>query len=155
MRDDPDSPLTHEQRHAFDGLKYFPYDPALRFEAPLDPNVPDDDVVLETSTGDSRRFRRLGRARFSVDGREAEITVFGAEDEDLFVPLRDATSGNETYGAGRYLEPELVGENAVLLDFNDLYNPYCAYNEDYSCPLPPRENWLHVPIRAGEKTFHE
>ncbi len=73
---------------------------------------------------------------------------------ELFLPLRDATSGEETYGAGRYLEPQPAAEGWVLMDFNCLYSPYCAYNEAWSCPLPPRENWLSVPIRAGEKTFH-
>ena len=81
--------------------------------------------------------------------------MYASEDMDeLFVPFRDATSGKETYGAGRYLEVESPGpDGRVRVDFNAAYNPYCAYNPDWSCPIPPGENWLSVPIRAGEKTF--
>jgi uncharacterized protein (DUF1684 family) len=81
------------------------------------------------------------------------LTLYRGTDGDLFLPLRDATSGDETYGAGRYLEPLMLDDGRVLVDFNYLYNPYCAYNDAWSCPLPPRENWLTVPIRAGEKAF--
>ena len=155
MRNDPYSPLTREQRHIFKGLVYYPWAGELRLERPLNRDVPDDIVTLETSTGDSQQYRRAGKIRVEVDGQEAELTIFEAGEGDLFAPLRDATSGTETYGAGRYLEPEYIGQDRVLVDFNYLYNPYCAYNEQYSCPLPPRENWLQVPIRAGEKKFHE
>jgi uncharacterized protein (DUF1684 family) len=82
------------------------------------------------------------------------LTIFG-EDDELFLPMRDATSGQETYGAGRYLEPELIAQGTVDVDFNYLYNPFCAYNPGYSCPLPPTENWLKVPIRAGEKNYSQ
>ncbi|GAC1469077.1 MAG: DUF1684 domain-containing protein [Chloroflexota bacterium] len=155
MRDDPHSPLPHQERHHFGGLHYFPYNAALRLEVALDPEVASDPVTVETSTGDSREYSRVGKFRFDVEGHQAELTVFSAGDGEFFLPLRDATSGPESYGAGRYLEPEKQGDNAVLVDFNYLYNPYCAYNEMYSCPLPPRENWLQVPIRAGEKKFHD
>jgi uncharacterized protein (DUF1684 family) len=90
-----------------------------------------------------------------VDGRPTRITLFTSpEMHELFLPFRDATSGRETYGAGRYLEvdpPDADGR--VVVDFNLAYNPYCAYNPDWSCPIPPGENWLDVPIRAGERTF--
>ncbi len=153
MREDHHSPLEHADRHSFDGLHYFPYNAALRVETALDRNVADDVLTLETSTGDSREYHRVGKIHFEVAGQPADLTIFAAEDGELFVPLRDGTSGRDTYGAGRYLEPENLGEDRVLVDFNYLYNPYCAYNEAYSCPLPPRENWLHVPIEAGEKTY--
>lgn len=154
FRTGADSPLTHEQRHAFAGLAYFPYDPAYRFELPLDHEVSADTVTLETSTGESQTYRRAGKARFAIEGSDAEVTLFRSEAGELFLPLRDATSGEETYGAGRYLEPTMLDDDRVLVDFNDLYNPYCAYNEAWGCPLPPRENWLTVPIRAGEQSFH-
>jgi len=73
-------------------------------------------------------------------------------EKDLFIIFKDATSGKETYGAGRYLDLDRHGDE-IVIDFNYAYNPYCAYNPDWSCPLPPAENWLKVPIRAGEKNF--
>jgi uncharacterized protein len=153
LAQDPHSPLDHEQRHAFQGLAYYPYTPALRLELLLDRDVPDEVVEVDTSTGETQQYRRAGTIRFAVAGQPAELTLYQGEQGELFLPLRDATAGSETYGAGRYLEPQLLDEDRVLVDFNYLYNPYCAYNEAWSCPLPPRENWLSVPLRAGEQTF--
>ena len=153
LRQDPRSPLSHHQRHTFEGVPYYPFEPALRLELPLDRDVPDEVVAVDTSTGDSQEYRRAGKVRFAVDGEAAQLTIYQGAGGELFLPLRDATSGEETYGAGRYLEPKLIDDERVLVDFNYLYNPYCAYNEAWSCPLPPRENWLGVPLRAGEKAF--
>lgn len=152
MRLHPQSPVPEAERSTFSGLSYYPYDPALHLSLPLERDVSAEPITMETSTGDQRTLHRVGKVRFEVEGQPAELTIFGEEDE-LFVPMRDATSGKETYGAGRYLEPTLVDENTVDLDFNYLYNPFCAYNPGYSCPLPPAENWLRVPIRAGETTY--
>jgi hypothetical protein len=93
--------------------------------------------------------------RFEVGGEPARVTLFASPDtHELFLPFRDATSGKETYGAGRYLEVEPPNaDGRVVVDFNDAYNPYCAYNASWSCPIPPGENWLAVPIRAGERSF--
>lgn len=148
----PDSPLTREQKTRFRGLSYFPENPNLVIEAELDADVNPEVVVLQTSTRGTQTYRRAGVVRFEVDGRPAQLTLFAGEGErDLFVPFRDATSGGETYGAGRYLEVEPPKNGAVVVDFNYAYNPYCAFNDRWSCPIPPRENWLNVPIRAGEK----
>jgi uncharacterized protein (DUF1684 family) len=155
MRRHPQSPLAREQRQGFSGLAYFPYNAALRLELPLDRDVPDEAIELETSTGDQQEYRRAGKIRFAVDEEPADLTIFQNEDGDLFLPLRDSTSGNESYAAGRYLEPHAIDDQNILVDFNYLYNPYCAYNDQWSCPLPPRENWLTVPIRAGERKFHD
>lgn len=160
MQFHPQSPLDDDQRDGFIGLDYYDENPALAFIVAVD-RLPDDEplIEMETSTGDSRQFRRWGMIAFDVDGEPARLTLYSdAADEELFLPFRDATSGNETYGAGRYLDnhrPGLrrVGENEVEVDFNYAYNPYCAYSPYFSCPLPPRENWLNVPIRAGEKDF--
>jgi uncharacterized protein (DUF1684 family) len=153
LAQDPHSPPSHEQRHSFEGLSYYPFNPALRLRLDLNRNVPSDEVTVDTSTGESQAYRRAGTVRFAVEGEQAELTLYRGMDGDLFLPLRDATSGEETYGAGRYLEPLMLDDGRVLIDFNYLYNPYCAYNDAWSCPLPPRENWLTVPIRAGEKVF--
>ncbi|MEW5941072.1 MAG: DUF1684 domain-containing protein, partial [Chloroflexota bacterium] len=97
---------------------------------------------------------RYGKLKWTVDGQDAELTIYEA-DYGFFLPFVDSLAGNETYPAGRYLEPEALGDNRFLVDFNLAYNPYCAYNEAWSCPLTPFENRLKVPIRAGEKLFHD
>jgi uncharacterized protein len=156
FRDDPRSPLTSEQRAAFPGLSYYPENGRYVVEARLDTSVDrDEEIVMATSTGGSQTYHRAGKVRFEIEAGPAEVTLYASSDaDDLFVPFRDATSGNETYGAGRYLEVEPPGpDGAVVIDFNLAYNPNCCYNELWSCPLPPRENWLSVPIRAGEKDF--
>jgi uncharacterized protein (DUF1684 family) len=154
FRTDPHSPLTPEQRPAFRGLAYYPEEPELRIEGRLDPPPEEGEVRMPTSTGGEQVYRRAGVVRFSVEGRAAEITLYAASgDHELFLPFRDATSGQETYPAGRYLAVERPTGGRVVIDFNHAYNPYCAYNERWSCPLPPPENWLEVPIRAGERDF--
>jgi uncharacterized protein (DUF1684 family) len=150
----PQSPLTDEQRSSFQGLRYFPEQPALRLALPVEPSGDEATLVMQTSTGDTQEYRRIGRLRFTVDGQEAALTLFADETGGLFLPFADALAGTETYGAGRYLEPEPLGDGRVLVDFNLAYNPYCAYNDDWSCPLTPPENRLTVAIRAGERLFH-
>jgi uncharacterized protein (DUF1684 family) len=149
-----DSPLDRLQRKLFQGLAYFPENPELVVVAALEEPENPGDVTLETSTGDSQTYRRAGVVHFTVDGEASQITLFQSNhDEQFFVPFRDATSGQDTYGSGRYLEVDPARDGHVVVDFNYAYNPYCAYNAQWSCPLPPVENWLAVPIRAGEKDF--
>ena len=150
---DPESPLPEEDRPGFKGLAYFPENSALSLDLPIDTNVSHDLMTMETSDGRQRMYRRAGRVSFTVDGKPAVLNVY--EDEHgYFLPFRDATSGRESYGAGRYLEPELK-DGKLYVDFNYAYNPYCAYSPRYSCPLPPGENWLKVPIAAGEQKFKD
>ncbi|MEX0587248.1 MAG: DUF1684 domain-containing protein [Patescibacteria group bacterium] len=146
-----DSPIPAEDRSSFTGLKYFPKDPTFKFEVSL-AGVPEEALEFETSSGEKKTFKRIGKLGFTVAGQPAELTLYQAESGSYFLPFRDATSGNETYGAGRYLEVE-EKDGQFELNFNYAYNPYCAYTEGYSCPLPPLENWLKVPIRAGEKNY--
>ena len=148
-----DSPLTVEQRSHFGGLRYFADDPALRFTVTVDPAGAGGVEDVETSDGSSEALSRAGIVRFDVGGERVSLVAF-AQEENLFIPFRDSTNGNETYGAGRYVEAEPLGDGRFELDFNRAYNPYCAYNDAWRCPLPPRENWLAVPIRAGELSFH-
>lgn len=151
---DADSPIDAGDRDRFAGLAYFEPDPAYVVTGQVEPPVNTDELLMPTSTGDQVTYERFGRVRFDVDGNTAELTLFSLEGEDdLFVPFRDATSGSETYGAGRYLEVPRPDHDHIVLDFNYAYNPYCAYSEAYSCPLPPLENWLKVPIRAGERVY--
>jgi uncharacterized protein (DUF1684 family) len=149
---DSQSPLLSEQKQGFAGLLYFPEDPDLRLEVSLERPADTGPIEVRTSTGETQVYKRLGRFRFVVGEQEAELTLFeGAS--GLFLPFVDALAGKETYPAGRYLEPEPLPGDRYLIDFNLAYNPYCAYNERWSCPLTPFENRLKVPIRAGEKVF--
>ncbi len=155
FRRSPYSPLEQEDRLTFTGLNYYPPDPAYRFILPLQAAEPEP-LTFQTSTGDERVYNRIGTVEFEVEGQPASLALYQAEEDDgLFLPFRDATSARETYGAGRYLEPAEVEQGQILVDFNLAYNPYCAYSPNYSCPLPPFENWLKIPIRAGEKNFKD
>lgn len=148
----PQSPLTHEQKHNFKGLTYFTENPDLIIEVKVEEFSEKEPITIQTSTGDFLTYDRFGRFRFTVDGQPAELTLYSSDGE-FFLPFTDALSGTETYGAGRYLEPQPLGKGKFLIDFNYAYNPYCAYNARWSCPMTPFENRLKVPIRAGEKVF--
>ncbi len=145
-----------DDRANFSGLNYYPVNPAYRYTLPLNTAAEPERLTIQTNTGEERPFLRLGTVEFEVDGQPAQLAVYrGEEHNDLFVPFRDATSGSETYGAGRYLEPEELANGEIVVDFNLAYNPFCAYSEDYSCPLPPFENHLKIAIRAGEKRYKD
>lgn len=158
MAHHPQSPLDEEQRDRFTGLAYFAANDDLIFETEVERFADDEPLLeMETSTGEARPFRRWGRFLFTVEGQPASLTIY-FDGHGLFLPFKDATNGTETYGAGRYLDNhrpglDLRGAHKIHVDLNYAYNPYCAYSPYYSCPLPPRENWLVVPIRAGEKDF--
>ena len=111
------SQLTPEQQKTFHGLKYFPENPALRVEAPVDEFAEKEEVVMQTSTGDTQTYVRYGRFKFSVDGEPAELTIY-AGPHGFFLPFVDALAGKETYGAGRYLDPEELPNGKFLIDFN-------------------------------------
>ncbi len=157
FREQFQSPLTKEQQKEFKGLSYYPENPALRFELPLERYDQPEPVKMQTSTGDVQDYFKIGQIRFKVDGQEAALQVYESEDNpgSYFIPFVDATAPAETYGAGRYLEPEELSDGQLLVDFNVSYNPYCAYNDRWSCPFPPPENRLKARIEAGEKKFHE
>jgi uncharacterized protein len=150
---DPQSPLLDEQKKSFKGLKYFPENPALKLHLEMEELPDKKGVQIKTLTGQVQSYTRFGRLKFEVDGEPAELTVYYGENE-FFLPFSDLLANTETYGAGRYLEIIPLGKTRFLIDFNYAYNPYCAYNEKWSCPITPAENRLKVPIRAGEKLFH-
>ncbi|MBK9485971.1 MAG: DUF1684 domain-containing protein [Chitinophagaceae bacterium] len=119
--------------------------------------------TMNTSAGTVKYYYKYGRLDFMIDGKECLLYVYQGKDlmqteqykDYLFVPFTDATTGNESYGSGRYLEfyKKDIENNSVQLDFNKAYNPYCAYATGYKCPVPPRENRLTIPIKAGEMNF--
>ena len=154
FRHDRHSPLTPDQRHDFEGLRYFPENPALRLTVEVERFGEPETIRMQTSTGDVQAYERTARFRFFVGDQEAALTLY-ASGGTFFLPFVDSLAGLETYGAGRYLEPEELPDGRFVVDFNLAYNPYCAYNEHWSCPITPAENRLKVPIRAGEMVFEE
>lgn len=146
------SPLPPELQRGFGGLEYF--DPVADLVFTVIPQPGDGaHLTIDTSDGQQRPYRRAAVASFDIAGEPVSLTLYDSGHPGYFVPFRDATSGRSTYGAGRYLDIEPNPDGTVTIDFNLAYNPFCAYNDAYSCPLPPVENWLPVPIEAGEKDF--
>jgi uncharacterized protein len=156
----PQSPLDAAARAGFGGLSYHRYDPGARVSADVVPAEPAE-LELETSTGPPYRFRRVGVARFALAGADLELPLYWLEGYGggLFLPFADRTSGRTTYGAGRYLIDTVKGadlgtaDGRLVLDFNFAYNPSCAYDPRWACPLAPPANRLPVEVRAGERVF--
>ena len=149
-----ESPLTGEQKMNFQGLNYFPENEALRLEVKVDEFPMKETFEMQTSTGDVQVYEKFGKFHFMVDGEKAELTIYQSQ-YGFFLPFVDSLANRETYPAGRYLEPEPLPGGRFIVDFNIAYNPYCAYNEKWSCPITPAENRLKVAVRAGEMLFHE
>ena len=155
FKNHPQSPFTPEQQQVFTGLEYFPENDDLRLEVTVEKFSDQQHMQMQTSTGGVQTYVRYGRFKFEVDGQPAELTIY-RNNNGYFLPFVDSLAGTETYPAGRYLEPEPLPGERFLVDFNVAYNPYCAYNDMWSCPITPTANRLKVPIHAGEKLFdHE
>ncbi|MFB3903793.1 MAG: DUF1684 domain-containing protein [Acidobacteriota bacterium] len=142
----------------FRGLSYFPVDPAFRVEAEVLPDGKITPLTITDTQGWSRPGWKYGQVRFRLERRDLALQLWtfkrdpGPQDE-FFVAFRDKTSGNESYGGGRYLDIPFVKSGRTYVDFNQAYNPSCAYSSGFACPIPPPENRLPVAIRAGEKAF--
>jgi len=153
------SPVPPQDKVRFKGLEYYPPDPGYRFELELHEHSKKQAVKIAYTRGNEQDFVHWGEFRFKVGGKEQALQAYKSsrEEEMLFIPFKDETSGKETYGAGRYLdlEPERdrTADGKWILDFNQAYNPWCVYSEAYTCPFVPMENWLEVPILAGEKNY--
>ncbi len=148
----PQSPLTAEQKRRFAGLNYFPENNSLRLEVEVETSPTSETILIDTTGGQPQSYQRFGKFKFLVDGQSAELAIYKNQN-GFFLPFVDSLAGKETYPAGRYLEPEKLPNGKFLVDFNLAYNPYCAYNEQWSCPITPAENRLKVAVRAGEKIF--
>ncbi|MBA2393922.1 MAG: DUF1684 domain-containing protein [Ktedonobacteraceae bacterium] len=162
----PQSALDEEQRHAFSGLHYFPYQPALRFEAIIDTHVEPARLDITMNASETMTMTTVGQVRFNVANEPATLSIYWLDiyGGGLFLPFRDTTCPRESYGGGRYLfdtikgsdflsVPQEDGQMHIVLDFNYAYNPSCAYNSRWVCPLAPPENRLTVPIQAGEMNY--
>lgn len=156
----PSSAIPEVERRNFHGLAYYRHDPALELRARFEPDVDAPDLRAPRSGGASQiPLVRIGWVRFSADGTPCRLSVFWLQEYSggIFIPFRDGTSGTRTYGGGRYLWDSAKGadlgmvDGELNLDFNYAYHPSCVYDPIWSCPLAPQENWLPVPIEAGER----
>ena len=155
MRESPESPVVQADRAAFPQLPYFPINPMYRVPASLAVARSADILEMQTSTGQRRRMQRIGALEFTLKGQPLKLTAFAeaadTELQRLFVPFHDLTNGTDTYPGGRYLDLERTATGLYDLDFNRAYHPFCLFNAKYDCPVPPRENRLAIPVRAGEQ----
>jgi uncharacterized protein len=144
-----------EARRNFRGLRWYDIDARWRVKARLEPPPRGRTVPIATIVGDTIDLESAGYLVFTVNGRELRLEALyeTPEREELYVMFKDRTNGDTTYGAGRYMYPPLPVNGVVDLDFNKAYNPPCAYTAFATCPLPPRQNWLPVPLPAGEKAY--
>ena len=164
----PQSALDEEQKRKFHGLRYFPYNPAMCVEAGIDTEVEPVQLSVAMNAEETMTMTTIGRLHFTLEGVRAALSLYWLNmyGGGLFLPFRDTTSPAESYGAGRYLFDTIKGSDflatpgasaieRIVLDFNYAYNPSCAYNDRWVCPLAPVDNRLKIPIRAGELKFKD
>ncbi|MCH7409130.1 DUF1684 domain-containing protein [Belliella sp. DSM 111904] len=159
LRYSPESPLDDEQKKDLNTLTYYPTDANYRVRAKLEPVEDRKMIEIPMTDGTVEKYIKHSYAVFDLQGKTVKLLLLQAKDEsdmrNFFLAFADETSGAETYGGGRYLNLRQDGKNSVLIDFNLAYNPYCAYNPEFACPLPPKENLLDVAITAGEKDYEK
>ena len=154
------SPLSPAERKNFNGLKYYPFNPQHVFYGEIERSIlhinnPRYYATFPTNKGTNKRYIRYGKFHFMMDGKEYTVQIYKSILSDtLFIPFKDKTNGKETYEGGRYIDAEILPGYKMILDFNIAYYPSCAYNDKFVCILPPRENVLNIPIRAGEKNLN-
>jgi uncharacterized protein (DUF1684 family) len=151
-----ESVLPPDRRDAFWGLDFYEVKSSYRFVVPLRRLSAPDTVMIAESTGGVRSQVRIGRVPLSLPSDTVDLAVFRGESSEsrgrLWIPFADSTNGHTTYKGGRYVDLEPTGTDSVVVDFNRAYNPTCAYNPDFACPLPPPENRIDASVPAGEKT---
>jgi uncharacterized protein (DUF1684 family) len=157
------SPLTEEGLAHFDGLDFFPADPEWVIEAHFVLNPDPEPFEMETTTDRRPIYVKYGEAHFTLDGNDHVLEIYQSEKakqmeefkEYLFLPFKDMTNGEESYGGGRFIDLKIPDGETIVIDFNKSYNPYCAYNHKYSCPIPPEVNHLNIPVPAGVKAYED
>jgi len=163
FKDASKSPLKQEDLKVFNGLQFFPIDSGYIVEATL-LRTPDSDwFLMNTNTNRKSEERVYGILTFNLKGEQFKLNIYqGAEsletegqEDYLFLPFLDETNGNETYGGGRYLDCTIPEGDKISIDFNKAYNPYCAYNEKFSCPIVPRDNYLNIKVEAGVMSWKD
>jgi len=152
------SPLEEADRPTFDSLNYYAPDIIYQVDADYRVFTRPDTIQMPLTTGETEPYLKYAQATFNLDGQQNALMLYlrvNTPDSSLFVPFNDKTNGTETYEGGRFLDidkPE-VNANSITIDFNKAYNPFCVYNYNYSCPIPPRVNRLSIPVQAGEKAY--
>lgn len=152
-----DSPLEQDELTNFDKLDYFKVDKRFKIRAQFEVLKIQDTFNIKLTDSKTLQFLKYGIAKFSYQGKPQKLTLLKhieAKNKKLFIPFKDKTNGKYTYGAGRYLDVMDEGNKEISIDFNLSYNPYCAYNSNYKCPMVPRENFLKEEITAGEKSYN-
>jgi uncharacterized protein len=160
IRFNVESPLNDSQKMAFKKLNFYPIDPTYRVKAKMIPVENKKVRELPLTDGSVEKYIEHSFVEFSFDGAKTNrLLLLQAMNEpdkrNFFLAFTDDTSAKETYGGGRYINARQDGKNSITLDFNLAYNPYCAYNPDFACPIPPKENMLSIAIPAGEKNYEE
>ncbi len=151
------SPLSEEDKKGFEGLNYYPINEEFKVTARIEKSSNKQPIFIESTTGEQLKYMPFAEATFELNGEEKTVMLYQDWEETdpnkLSLMFADETSARETYGGGRYLDVQYRNTNSVVIDFNNAYNPYCHFNSEYSCPIPPRENLLDIPIEAGEKLY--
>jgi hypothetical protein len=161
--DTASSPLTAKGLAHFNGLEFFPVDPDYKVEARFVLNPDPEIFEMQTTTERKPLYVKYGEAHFSLKGEDLVLEIYRSESakkikefsEHLFLPFKDLTNGNESYGGGRFIDLKIPEGESIIIDFNKAYNPYCAYNHKYSCPIPPEANHLNIAIPAGVKAYED
>jgi uncharacterized protein (DUF1684 family) len=158
FKSDPESPIPADKKASLLPLAYYAIDENYAVPASLEPVAERTRIQVPTSTGKIRNIERVGTLKFSLHGKPMRLTAFidveSPQQNRLFVPFADQTSGTETYPAGRYMELDPTATGIYVVDFNIAYNPYCYYSPEFDCPYPPKENRLDAAIRAGERVHN-
>ncbi|PWL31185.1 DUF1684 domain-containing protein [uncultured Roseivirga sp.] len=151
------SPLIEEDKQNFTGLNYYPIDEEFKVTARIEKTNNKQPIFIESTTGEQLKYIPFATASFELKGQQHSVMLYQDwEEKDpnkLSLMFADETSAVETYGGGRYLDVMYRNTNSVIIDFNNAYNPFCHFNAEYSCPIPPRQNVMSIPIEAGEKIY--
>lgn len=157
FKDASKSPLTAKDLKNFEALEFYPFDSTYIVKANFNRTPESQPFRMKTTTDRMPEYVRFGVLTFDLHGKKFQLNAYKGigEDDDgrLFIPFLDDTNGEESYGGGRYIDADLPSTKSLEIDFNKAYNPYCAYNEKYSCPLVPRDNYLPIRVEAGVKKF--
>jgi len=145
------SPIPEEHLESFSGLEYFEPAPSLVMQGLFTPAG--GKVEINSSTGGSTAYHLAGHLELALGDRISRLVVLRGEEDGMYIPFRDRTCGSGSYGGGRYVSIEVDEYSTAVVDFNRAVNPFCAYDEEFSCPLPPPDNWLPIAIRGGEKDY--
>lgn len=151
------TPLSAKAKSTFKGIRFFPFNKKYVVDARFVRTPDEKPFQMSTSSGMRKTYIKYAEVFFTIDGKQYRLNVYQSQDlikseeykDYLFIPFTDATSGNETYEGGRYIDLSIPAGDHLLINFNKAYHPYCAYTDGYNCPIPPRENNLPVKIEAG------